>query len=164
MRKGGSKQKGSSFERAICKDLSLWVTAGAQPDVFWRSAMSGGRATVAHRKGGLVRQAGDICAVEEEGIEFCRQWYCECKHVKYLGLESFFIKQTGDLHKFWKKAVEEAAKYKRDVMLIALQNRWPVLVITKHNHVAHWVTPIITNGFVDVTLFSSMLRRPYHHG
>jgi len=47
MRKGGGKAKGASFERDICRRLSLWVSAGKQEDVFWRSAMSGGRSTVA---------------------------------------------------------------------------------------------------------------------
>ena len=51
MRKGGGKAKGSSFERLICKELSLWITGGEHQDVFWRSAMSGGRSTVAMKKG-----------------------------------------------------------------------------------------------------------------
>lgn len=165
MRAGGGKQKGSAFEREVCKALSLWVTSGDRQDVFWRSAMSGGRATVALRRirdgEPLVRQAGDIVAVEVEGIDFCRKWYPECKHVKYLHLDSFFIKRTGPLQKFWTKAVKEALRYKRDPIIIARQNGWPTLVISKHNHVAHWVQPLLTGRGVDVTLFSDLLESSY---
>lgn len=162
MKVGGGAQKGAGFERKICKLFSLWVSDGTMEDLFWRTAMSGGRSTVAYKKGRLVRQCGDMGSVAPEGHEFTNKYMVECKHVKHLGLESFFISQTGELYKFWKKATAEAERYKRDPMIVALQNRWPVLVITKHNHVAHWATPIITNGFVDVTLLSSMLRKPYN--
>ena len=155
----GNKAKGSQFERLIAKELSLWVSDGKKPDCFWRSAMSGGRATI---HGALVRQAGDICAVEEEGIDFCRKYFVECKHVKKLALDSFFVKHTGPLHKFWKKAVKAAEKHGRDPLIIARQNGWPILVISKHNHVAHWAQPILTNGFVDVTLFNSLLKKRYN--
>ena len=46
MRKGGGKEKGSSFERLVCKRMSMWLSKGERDDLFWRSAMSGGRATV----------------------------------------------------------------------------------------------------------------------
>lgn len=149
------------MEREVCRFMSLWITNGELQDCFWRSAMSGGRATVAKGKGIHIRQAGDLTAVAEEGNAFCRQWYCEIKHVKHLALDSFFVKQTGPLHKFWKTAVKEAKHYKRDPMLIVRQNRWPILVITKHNHVAHWAQPVVTNGIIDVTLFNAMLRSRY---
>src|SRR4249919_3894092 len=100
MRAGGGKQKGSVFERQVCRRLSLWVTNNEKQDVFWRSAMSGGRATVAR---GKVRQCGDVCAVAEEGYAFCNSWFVECKHVRSLNLDSFLIKSTGALDKFWRK-------------------------------------------------------------
>jgi hypothetical protein len=68
MSNGRSKAKGSSFERDICKRLSLWVSDGEEQDCFWRSAMSGGRSTVANRRGvKLNRQAGDITSTSPEG-------------------------------------------------------------------------------------------------
>lgn len=156
-----SKAKGSAFEREVCKALSRWVTNGEREDVFWRSAMSGGRATVAR---GKVRQCGDITAVAEEGYEFASRWYVECKHVKKLGLDQFLIKSTGPLAKFWKIAVREAKKHERNPLMIAKQNGWPVLVISHRDHLASWTPPLLMciqtkrGGLrVDVTLFSDLL-------
>ena len=82
MRPGMGKAKGSAFEREVCKKLSLWITDGKMDDCLWRSAISGGRATIAHRKGKVVRQGGDICAVSLEGHVLTNKWYIENKHVK----------------------------------------------------------------------------------
>jgi hypothetical protein len=125
------KQKGAGFEREICKLLSLWVSGGKQVDLFWRSAMSGGRATVQHAKGVMVRQAGDICAVAPEGQAFCDSWYIECKHVKRLALDQFLVKRTGPLANFWAKLGKESVRHNRQAMLIARQNGWPTLVFVK---------------------------------
>lgn len=135
-----SKQKGGEFERHICKKLGLWVTNGEAQDVFWRSAMSGGRATVAIRPKGsgvnanptqiLRRQAGDISAVAPEGHSLTDRFFIECKFHKELELAHFFLTGKGRLAKFWHKARAEAAQYDRSPMLIAKQNLWPILMIT----------------------------------
>lgn len=140
MRAGGGKKKGAQFERVICKRLSLWITDGKREDVFWRSAMSGGRATVSK---GAVRQCGDVCANSAEGYDFSSKWFIECKHVKKLDLESFLFKRIGRLAKFWTKACKEAEKYGRDPMIICQQNGWPVLVVTHPNHLAHFAYSIV---------------------
>jgi hypothetical protein len=121
-----AKQKGSAFERKICVALSLWVTDGQRKDVFWRSAMSGGRATV---RGLDVRQAGDVCAVAPEGHAFCDQWYVECKHYKSLDFHCL-LKGTGKLHKFWLDTAKKAIKRNKTPMLIARQNGTPVVLAT----------------------------------
>jgi len=62
--------KGSSFEREICRALSDWWVGGVAEDVlFWRTAMSGGRATVRRKKGKTTTKShcGDIGALTEEG-------------------------------------------------------------------------------------------------
>ena len=59
--------KGASWEREFSKLLSLWWSDGTNDDWFWRSAMSGGRATVRARKGQkTANAAGDICAQTPE--------------------------------------------------------------------------------------------------
>jgi hypothetical protein len=130
MRRGGGKNKGSAFERKICKQLSLWVSLGKQSDCFWRSAISGGRATVQHRKGVKVRQSGDICSVSPEGHALTNNWYIECKHYKDLDVASFILKGVGNLAKFWRTTKREAERHDKDPLLIAKQNNQPVLVIT----------------------------------
>jgi hypothetical protein len=68
MRPGGGKNKGSAFEREICKTLSLWWTDGVRDDIFWRTASSGGRATQRSKRGkGTHGAAGDICALDPIG-------------------------------------------------------------------------------------------------
>ena len=81
MRKGGGKEKGSAYERAICKRLSLYVSKGKRDDLFWRSAMSGGRATLQAKKGKKAQaQAGDITSIAAEGNKLTSTFMIECKH------------------------------------------------------------------------------------
>ena len=120
------KQKGGGFERDICKALSLWVSHGKNVDLFWRSAMSGGRATVAK---GTVRQAGDITAVALEGHILTDQFYVECKFLKNISLDSL-LKLNGPLFEIWAKTVLEAAKYNRIPTLIFKQNHYPTVFCT----------------------------------
>ena len=128
MRNGGGKHKGGQFEREIAVKLSLWITHGKRKDCLWRSAMSGGRATV-HNTGRYnsdIRQAGDICAVAPEGNVFSEAFYVEVKHLKsidFIGL----LKGNGTLVKVWQKTRRLAAKYKRNPVLIIKQNRCPIL-------------------------------------
>lgn len=128
MRKGGGKQKGASFEREVCVKLSLWVSEGKQEDVFWRSAMSGGRSTVAARKGKrLASQAGDISCIHPVGAYFSSQYVVECKHYANLDFQAL-VYGKGKLAEFWHILETEAARCNKKPMLIAKQNRMPVLV------------------------------------
>ena len=136
---GKSKQKGSEFEREICRKLSLWVTHGTQKDAFWRSAMSGGRATLGRNKGQPIRQAGDITAVAPEGHVLTNRFYIECKFYKDLNLDSFFLMGKGTLAAHWRQVVKEAASHDKQPLLIAKQNLKPALLValapvaTSHN-------------------------------
>lgn len=125
--------KGASFERRICKELSLWVSRGKRRDIFWRSAMSGGRATVA-MKGGvkLSAQAGDVSAVDRLGGLFIETFLVECKHYRSLDIISF-VKRRGTLFDFWMKLRKEADRHHKIPFLIARQNNYPIFVLTtKH--------------------------------
>jgi hypothetical protein len=129
--KGGKgKKKGSGFERVICKLFSRWVTGGKREDVFWRSAMSGGRATVAK---GKVRQSGDITAVAPEGHVLTDYWFMECKTGFGLAVGLFLLRGMGPLAKFWKVAVKEAKKYGKEPMLIARQSGLPTIVVVPYD-------------------------------
>lgn len=130
MRAGGGKNKGSSYERWVCGKLSLWVTGGKIEDGLWRSAMSGGRATVHLKRGTKIQQVGDICAVRPELHDFCAKFYIECKHVKSLDIESFLIRGKGLLAKFWKTACQEAKSHDRIPLIVARQNRTHDLLIS----------------------------------
>jgi hypothetical protein len=106
----------------------MWVSGGRQEDVFWRSAMSGGRATIAAVKGKvLTAQAGDITAIHSQGYSLTNRFFIETKFYKNLGLVNAIFGK-GNLVNFWKIAQREAARYKRLPLLIAKQNRDPALL------------------------------------
>lgn len=129
-KKGGGKSKGGGFEREVCKKLSKWISNGKEDDLFWRSAMSGGRATVQRKKGKILkRQAGDITATAPEGHIFTDYWYVECKFYKTLNFQGFMFSQRGPLAEFWRKAKRDAKRYDRIPMMIVKENFSPVIVI-----------------------------------
>ena len=65
---GKKSKKGGGFEREMCKLLSKWYTHGERDDIFWRTAGSGGRATVRMKQGKMTADsAGDMCAIDEIG-------------------------------------------------------------------------------------------------
>lgn len=128
MRKGGGKQKGASFERQICKDLSLWISKGRHEDIFWRSAMSGGRSTVAAKRGKkFASQAGDLSSVQAGGNAFIASFLVECKFYRDLRLAGLLTK-TGKLAEFWETVRRQGRVYQKLPMLIAKQNQLPVMV------------------------------------
>jgi hypothetical protein len=130
MRPGGGKQKGADYERQVCKALSLWVSHGKREDLYWRSAMSGGRATVGRKKGlDLAQHAGDITATHPDGHALTDHFYVECKRYADLNFGSFLTKGVGPLAGFWVEAVKQAAVHDRIPMLIVRQDRGDTLLI-----------------------------------
>lgn len=134
------QQKGSDFERSICVKMSEWVSAGQRKDIFWRTAMSGGRATVFKKRGSLYRQSGDLCSVAPEGHAVTDKYFFELKCYKDVQFESFFIKKKGILTDFWNKAKIEAYDYGLVPILIVKQNLMPILLIAWPNSLPqHWL-------------------------
>jgi len=123
------KYKGSEFEREMCKTLSSWLSAGKRLDYFWRSAMSGGRATVAMKKNiELGASSGDITAICSEGEVLTKQFMIECKAYRSLQLDQLIFTDTGEFRWIWLKLKADSKKYHREPMLIAKQNQRPVIV------------------------------------
>lgn len=139
MKKGKGKAKGSGFERRVCSDLSLWVTRGKNKDVFWRSAMSGGRATIHVKKGETNRQAGDITAVAVEGHQLTDKFFFELKFYKDLALPAFFLRGNGLLASFWFKTCDQADIHGRKPLLIAKQNKFPAVVLARPNELTNFL-------------------------
>lgn len=123
------KQKGASFERRICVALSIWVSGGKSEDLFWRAAMSGGRSTVAFRKGKtLGAHAGDISATAPEGHALTDEVMVECKAYRDLKIRSAIYTSKGELADFWRVAWAESHKYGKRPMLIGKENGCPLFV------------------------------------
>jgi hypothetical protein len=72
--------KGADFERDISRTLSLWWSHGERDDIFWRTSMSGGRATVRRKAGkATAYQAGDITATDPIGAPLIKATVIELK-------------------------------------------------------------------------------------
>jgi hypothetical protein len=155
MRPGGGKAKGSKFERKVCKALSLWVTKGKRGDVFWRSAMSGGRATVHGKK---VRQAGDICAVAPEGHKLTDDFIIECKHLREINLAPFIIEDTGTLARIWAKLKAQCRIHEKHPMLIVRKNGTNTIVITELGYQRN-VRCTIPHRRLEIGLFEHLIKQ-----
>jgi len=154
MKQGGGKSKGATFEREVCSKLSLWVSKGERDDLFWRSSMSGGRATVRFQKGKDTVTAGDITAIHEMGSSLTDNYIIECKFTSNIHLESAIFQgplidiskvtskkkskkkgkpkqRQNNADKFaawWMILLREGKKYNKKPMLIAKQNRQKTLI------------------------------------
>lgn len=164
MRAGGSKQKGAGFERKICVALSKWLSKGHRKDLFWRSAMSGGRATLGARKGEKhLSQGGDVSAIDPMGAPLTEHFCIEIKFYKDLDLGSLLFGR-GKLADFWKKARLDAAVYGKEPMLIAKQNLYDTLVIVRPRCKVPGAALVLWESDryqAKVCLFDDMLKTPY---
>lgn len=120
--------KGSSFERAICKQLSIWWTKALEgkgrDDVFWRSSQSGGRATLRARKG--LRTAGsygDITAVDPIGEPLLKLFTIELKRGSSYSCAGDCLDSGGNSKHPWWKCLEQAV----DAHLRAGSKYWMLL-------------------------------------
>lgn len=127
-----SKAKGSSFERKLCKELSLWWTHGEREDVFWRSAGSGARATNAHRSGGSIANAeGDIVYSDAIGKPFT-DFFCIELKTGYGDWSVMDLLETNQkvtqFEKFWEQVSESALHSKAFPLLIYRKDRRNTIV------------------------------------
>lgn len=129
MKQGAGKAKGGAWEREVSKKLSLWLSEGKQDDLLWRSAMSGGRATVAHKKGKKDSQVGDIAGTSELGVKFTDIFAIECKTYQSLHMESFIYNQDKGALGFWKEIDAKAHASGKVPVLVAKQVRQKPLII-----------------------------------
>jgi hypothetical protein len=179
MRPGGGKAKGAQFEREVCKALSEWITNGKHQDVFWRSAMSGGRATVSHRKGTRLKaQEGDLSAIRREGIPFLNRFVVECKSYRDLSIKSFMQEEVTNQESalgFWRTLLK--VKGKRPMLVMKESRFLDTMVVLDSGgamdlnitdiHLAyfplHDVRIILFSDFLDAAEFKVKrlrLRRP----
>ena len=123
MKPGAGKTKGGNFEREICRKLSLWISAGERDDLFWRSSLSGGRATVAFKKGKQnLTQCGDISSIHPDGNVLTDRYLISCKFYSDLKLEGAMLGNKGGISQFWEECVAEAKRYGKQPILVAKQN------------------------------------------
>jgi hypothetical protein len=72
--------KGPSYERILCRELSLWLSGGRHDDWLWRSSQSGGRATQRAKSGKRTAgHCGDLCCTCKEAEWFTKLVTVESK-------------------------------------------------------------------------------------
>ena len=129
-KKAKGKGKGQQFERDICRKLSLWVSGGKSKNLFWRSSQSGGRATTLRKIGECLSvHAGDIAAIDPQGVPFINQFFIECKRLKSMDLGLLFYRHLqGRLGPIWKKCCKQAGQYNKTPLLIFKENGKPEMI------------------------------------
>ena len=126
-----ANEKGARYERLICGALSRWCSNDLRDDLFWRSAMSGGRATLHSRKGQKNRsQSGDISAVDVLGAPLINAYFVETKHLQDLMIHRWIYNAKTPLDEIWDKTLRDATFQDKQPLVIAKQNRQPELVMS----------------------------------
>jgi hypothetical protein len=146
------KQKGSAFERDICKRLSLWISNGNRKDIFWRSAMSGGRATIQLVKGEKNKsQTGDISSIDFLGQKLTDNFIIECKFYRNIHLESlvYGAPKTASILEFWKRLKRDCERFNKKPILIFKENGKEILIGTS------WRTMAELAELASIELFKS---------
>lgn len=116
MKPGQSNAKGGEFERKICRALTAWIDPtrkNGKPELFWRSATSGAKATQDRKSGRKANQGGDLIAVADEVLGTDHFWVTkvfsfECKDRHDYGNLDLLFTGRGDFLKWWKKAKGDA--------------------------------------------------------
>ena len=128
------KGKGSQFERDICFTLSKWWTDDKRSDVFWRSSMSGGRATVRNKKGLTTHgNYGDIAIADPIGQPLIELATIELK-TGYPGQSPFdMVDRVGKQNPKYKQFFEQCEREKREAqvpfwMLIARRKQKDIMI------------------------------------
>lgn len=124
--------KGASFERDLCKSLSLWLSDGARKDLFTRNAGSGGAFTNNLARGHLLGMGGDVAAAHPVAYEFLQYFFVEAKFWKDLQLESA-LWGKGELNTIIGKVQKQARDAKRIPLLITKQNFRPTLLFVPND-------------------------------
>ena len=111
-----AKTKGSNYERDFAKRLSAWWTYGQLQDAFWRTSLSGGKATVS----GSDVHVGDICALRPIGVplENCVVFELKRGYNKSIILDWLLLGSTSLIGQWWKKGFDQAAALNRKFILI----------------------------------------------
>jgi len=128
MRPGGGKNKGSDFERLICRRLSKWIQGSELPELFWRSASSGAKATMDHRRGKIAKMYGDIIAIDEKSYWFGDLFVIECKFYKEFDFGKM-LQKKGKILEWWEQVCRDAELAGKFPFLIFKRNQYPIYVM-----------------------------------
>lgn len=129
MRKGAGKAKGSSFERATARELSLWLTDGADKAQLIRSVLSGGW----QNNKNDWRQVGDLAPNGPVGEKFRKKYAVECKHHRSIDWWKLYTGKS-EILMWWDKLNAECIPHNLQPMLIMKMNNRPALIGMRVGH------------------------------
>jgi len=121
------KAKGSSFERDMARRLSLWINGSEKPYVFWRTAGSGGLATIMAENADM---GGDLMAIRDEGRFMTNLFSIELK-TGYQDAEAFkHLKpnKSTEIEDFWKQCCRDAERSHKYPCLIFKRKGYPTII------------------------------------
>lgn len=144
MKRGGGKRKGSAFERWAARQLSLWLTGGADYTQLIRSVSSGGW-TAGRTSTEAWRNVGDLAPNGPAGERFRETFAVECKHHRRIDLWALWTHDDGGLlGQWWGKLQKEIAASPRPSLrplLVFRANRVPTMVATQAAVLTEWHLP-----------------------
>lgn len=151
-----SKCKGSSFERWVSKELSLWISKGERQDLFWRTHSSGSLGTISKMR----TEYGDIMAIHEDGKTFMQEWNIECRHGKVLNVKDLLYagvkkKKSSSIIQFIEEGRTNARLSRRKPLWIFKEQGGSVLCMMdkKENYHESTLGPLATFNFLMVCVF-----------
>lgn len=123
-----SNKKGGEFERMVCRCLTWWITGKERPEIFWRSATSGAKATQEMKRGHKTKQGGDIIAIDPKGQWFIDLFSVECKDRKDFGNLDLVLERQGVWIQWWDQCCDDADKVGKHPLLIFHRKLRPVMI------------------------------------
>lgn len=125
--------KGASFEREICKKLSLWISKGEHDNLLWRSITSGAHATLRRRnyKDTTNEQFGDIVSTNPASRFLSDSSCIECKFYSKIDVWDLAKKNTvsPNIYKFWANILDESNYCGKIPILIIKSNYKPTMFV-----------------------------------
>lgn len=154
MKAGGGKRKGSSFERYIAKQLSLWISKGIRNDIFWRTHSSGSLGTVGKRR----LEYGDIMAIDDAGKPLTDKYNIECRHGKVLNFKDLiYHPKSSSLIQMITEGRVNAEKSERQPLWILKEQNKEVMVMMNYDRVSLFENLIGKSSLVtDINLLYSI--------
>jgi hypothetical protein len=141
-----SKNKGTSFERAICRKLSLWWSNGEDDSIFWRSPGSG---SWARGKKPDTPGWGDVIAIKPEGKDLTDHAVIEIKRgYRIPDSISDNVQGNGTIVKFL-KSLER-------LCFDEAHRRCPILIYKKDRGHEMICLPVYVASAAEITYFVSL--------
>ncbi len=102
------KEKGSGFEREMCRRMSLWLSGGETDDLIWRNKGQPNRRIKGVRR---LEQFGDAHSTDPRSEWFIKHFNLECKFYKDLDVLELLDKpekKGREIFSFWEQACRDA--------------------------------------------------------